>query len=89
MSDGWTFNTNYKYTGSTRKLDLDTTLKNAGISHRLDLSLAKEFNRGDGEVMIGVTDVLDKTDPAHLAIGQLSWHETPGRTFFVRLQLKF
>ena len=89
LSDGWTFNANYKYMDTTRKLDLDTTLLEVGSSHRLDLGLAKEFAKGKGEFMIGVSDLLNKTNDAHFAIGQLTAHETPGRMFFARLQLKF
>ena len=89
LADGWTFNANYKYTGVTRKLDLDTTLLEVGTSHCLDLTVAKGFGKGKGELMIGVSDLLHKTDDAHFAIGQLTAHETPGRTFFVRMQLKF
>jgi outer membrane receptor protein involved in Fe transport len=89
LSDGWTFNANYKYTDTTRKLDLDTTLLEVGPSHRLDLGLAKEFARGKGEFMIGVSDLLNKTDGPNFAIGQLTAHDVPGRMFFARMQLRF
>jgi len=89
LSDGWTFNANYKYMDTTRKLDLDTTLVEVGSSHRLDLGLAKEFAKGKGEFMIGVSDLLNKTDGPNFAIGQLTAHDVPGRIFFARLQYKF
>jgi len=89
LPDGWTFNANYRYAGTNRKLSLDTTLSDADLSHRLDLCVAKGFAQGKGEVMVGVSDLLNKTVDAHQAIGQLSAHDTPGRMFFVRLQLKF
>ena len=89
LSDGWTFNANYKCMSSCRVLSLDTTLMDAGSSNRLDLSVAKEFAKGKGEFMIGVSDVLNETNDPHFGIGQLSAHETPGRMFFVRMQLKF
>jgi iron complex outermembrane receptor protein len=89
LSDGWTFNANYKYMDTTRKLDLDTTLLEVGSSHRLDLGLAKEFAKGRGEFMIGVSDLLNKTDGPNFAIGQLTAHDMPGRMFFVRMQMKF
>ncbi|OHB62182.1 MAG: hypothetical protein A2167_01740 [Planctomycetes bacterium RBG_13_46_10] len=89
LSDGWTFNANYKYMDTTRKLDLDTTILEVGSSHRLDLGLAKKFAKGKGEFMIGVSDLLNKTNDPHFGLGQLSAHETPGRMFFARLQLKF
>ncbi len=89
LSDGWTFNANYKCMSVSRVLSLDTTLMDAGSSNRLDLSVAKEFAKGNGEFMIGVSDVLNETNGPHFGIGQLSAHETPGRMFFARMQLKF
>ena len=89
LSDGWTFNANYKYMDITRKLDLDTTLLGVGSSHRLDLGLAKEFAKGRGEFMIGVSDLLNKTNGPNFAIGQLTAHDVPGRMFFARMQLRF
>jgi outer membrane receptor protein involved in Fe transport len=89
LAKGWTLNANYKFTDTTRKLELDTTLVEADISHRLDLTISKEFAKGRGEFMIGVSDLLDKTDDAHFGIGQLTAHETPGRMFFGRLQVRF
>jgi len=89
LPDGWTFNANYKFTDTTRTLVLDTTLLEADPSHRLDLTLAKEFAKGKGEFMIGVSDLLNKTNGPNFGIGQLSAHETPGRTFFARAQFKF
>jgi len=89
LSDGWTFNANYKYMDTTRKLDLDTTLLEVGSSHRLDLGLAKEFAKGRGEFMIGVSDLLNNTNGPNFAIGQLTAHDVPGRMFFARMQLRF
>ena len=89
LPGGWTFNTNYKFTNSTRTLDLDTTILDTGSSHRLDLTVAKQFSNGHGEVMIGVSDIFNNTTGPHFALGGLTAHETPGRTFFIRLQLRF
>jgi len=89
LPDGWTFNANYKYMDTTRKLDLDTTLVDADESHRLDLTIAKQFAKGNGEFMVGVSDLFNKTVDAHQAIGQLTAHDVPGRMFFARMQLKF
>jgi outer membrane receptor protein involved in Fe transport len=89
LPDGWTFNTNYKFTNSTRTLDLDTTILDTGSSHRLDLTAAKQFSNGHGEIMIGVSDIFNNTRGPHFALGGLTAHETPGRTFFIRLQLRF
>ena len=89
LSDGWTFNTNYRYATTTSAFIDDATLADVGMSHRLDLTVSKEFAKGNGEVMVGVSDVLNKTNGPHFASGQLSAHETPGRTFFARLQFSF
>jgi outer membrane receptor protein involved in Fe transport len=89
LPGGWTFNANYKYADTTRTLDLDTTLLDIGPSHRLDLGIVKGFAKERGEIMIGVSDLLNKTNGPHFGSGQLSAHETPGLTLFVRLQYKF
>jgi len=89
LSDGWTLNANYKYMDTTRKLDLDTTLLEVGPSHRLDLCLAKEFAKGKGEFMVGVSDLLNETSGPNFAIGQLTAHDVPGRTFFASLLWRF
>ena len=44
---------------------------------------------GNGELMFGVTDVLKKEAEPAWPLSATSAHETPGRTFFVRLQYKF
>lgn len=87
LSDGWVANAQYRFT--------DTTPHNpwngmsAPISHRLDLALSKSFNKDKCEIMIGVQDVFNTTHPPIIESFQFTGHETPGRTFFVRLQLKF
>jgi outer membrane receptor protein involved in Fe transport len=89
LPDGWTFNTNYRYTGSTLASDLDTTLADVEPSSRLDLTISKKFAKGNGEFMIGISDVLNKTNGPNFASGHLTAHETPGRTFFTRVQWQF
>lgn len=83
-----TLNMNYRFTSSTdgKPANLET-YTSPGASHRFDLSVAKGFDKGEkGEIMLGVSNLFNETnDPA-----ELQWnHRTPGRTFFVRLQLKF
>jgi outer membrane cobalamin receptor len=98
LPDGWTFNTNYKYTGLTPVMkgdpaflvmNGDPSLRDVYASHRLDLTIAKTFAKGNGEIMFGVSDLLNKTTGPNFAVGQMSAHDVPGRTFFVRIQLKF
>ena len=88
LDDGWALNANYRYTGTTPVVG-DTTIFDIGASHRLDLGVAKQFAEGHGEVMVGVSDVFNKTNGPNFGIGQVTAHETPGRMFFIRLQYKF
>jgi iron complex outermembrane receptor protein len=87
LGNGWTFNANYRF--------IDTTPPNPGIgidiagSHRLDLTVAKTIAGGKGELMLGVSDLLNKTSDAIFESSNITAHEVPARTFFVRLQLKF
>jgi iron complex outermembrane receptor protein len=89
MADGWTFNANYKFNGITPKnpfIDADTTLDSY---HRLDLTLSKKIAKGNGEIMIGVSDVFNKTTQAVSETATNSGYTTPGRTFFARFQMNF
>jgi iron complex outermembrane receptor protein len=88
LDDGWALNANYRYTGTTPVVG-DTTIFDIGASHRLDLAVAKQFAEGRGEFMVGVSDVFNMTNGPNFGIGEVTAHETPGRTFFARLQLKF
>jgi len=87
LSDDVVFNTSYTYHNVIDHYDnieLDTP-----ITHRLDLTLSKKIARGKGEIMIGVSDVLNSTSDPVLDVGNFTSHETPGRTFFARLQANF
>ena len=87
LADGLTFNTNYKFTNTTTYNPRYGG--NVDISNRLDLTIAKTFADGKGELMFGVSDLLNKTnDPIH-GFGRVTGHETPGRTFFARVQYRF
>ncbi|MBN2271577.1 MAG: TonB-dependent receptor plug domain-containing protein [Sedimentisphaerales bacterium] len=88
LDDGWTLNANYRYTGTTPVVG-DTMIFDVGASHRLDLSVAKKFAEGRGEVMVGVSDVFNKTNGPNFGIGEVTAHETPGRTFFVAMNFRF
>ena len=87
LPHGWTLNANYKYTDLTPGDGSSVTMANT--SHRLDLTVAKEIADGHGEVMFGVSDVLNKEHDAIIATSQFANHKIPGRTFFVRFQWKF
>jgi iron complex outermembrane receptor protein len=89
LNNGWVFNANYRYADTTIATGSQTTLLNAGLIHRLDLTLAKVFASGKGEVMVGVSDLFNETEGPNSAIGQLTAHDVPGRTFFCNLALRF
>jgi outer membrane receptor for ferrienterochelin and colicin len=88
LSNGLTFNANYRYK-STTPVSGDTTIFPVDPDHRLDLSISKTFAHGNGEWMLGVTDVFNKTQGPNWTIGSLSSFETPGRMFFTRIQIHF
>jgi len=95
LDDGWALNANYRYTTTT---DYDQTGVPAGSglprnaannSHRFDVSMTKEFNKGRGEVMFGVLDLFNKEAGIMQDRGTLAPHDTPGRTFFASLLWRF
>lgn len=87
LADDFVFNTNYTFYNSIFHYENIST--GTPLSHRLDLTLSKQFADGKGEFMIGVSDVLNETSrPVH-GISNFISHETPGRTLFARLQMKF
>lgn len=87
LPNDWTINANYKWSNPTP----GNPSFGGGTDgyHRIDLALAKAFASGRGEVMIGVTDLLDQTSMDVWALGDLTSHPTPGRSAFVRLQVSF
>jgi len=55
----------------------------------MGFGIAKGFANGKGEIMLGVSDLLNETVGPHYGMGPLTAHEIPGRIFFTRLQWKF
>lgn len=86
LDKDWTVNTNYRYQTSTESFNPFT---DADPRHRLDLTVSRKIAKGKGELMVGVTDVLNKTEGPYASAGQVSAYEIPGRTFFARLQMQF
>ncbi|MDY6912958.1 MAG: TonB-dependent receptor [Planctomycetota bacterium] len=83
----WTLNANWRYNDETTSHGISGS--NADVYQRLDLAVAKELIKGHGEMMIGINDVLNVSHEPVLGLGERMGHKTPGRTFFVRFQLKF
>jgi len=87
LDKDWTFNTNYVFQNGKRMYA--TTVKDLSSFNRLDLTLSRKFAKGNGELIVGVSDVLNETTNPVTDTGYLTALETPGRMFFARLQLKF
>ncbi|MCD4831738.1 MAG: TonB-dependent receptor, partial [Anaerohalosphaeraceae bacterium] len=87
LADGLTLNANYKFTATTPYNPASGG--NAGSSNRLDLTIAKAFADGRGELMFGISDLLNTTNEAIHDFSRAAGHETPGRMFFTRVQYKF
>ncbi len=88
LDKDWTFNTNYVFQNSISST-YEANLKNPKSFNRLDLTLSRKFAKGTGELMFGVSDVLNETGDPVYDSGFLTALETPGRTFFVRAQYQF
>lgn len=85
ISESLALAANYRYSDATSDRAFG---RKTPVTHRLDLTLATPV-RGRGELMFGVTDVFDQTEFAAASIGTFVPHDTPGLTFFARLQLQF
>lgn len=87
LDKDWTFNTNYVFQNSISTYK--ASMEDPQSFHRLDLTLSRKFAKGAGELMIGVSDVLNETGDPVYDTGNFTAMETPGRTLFGRLQIKF
>ena len=85
LPHGFTLNANYCFNVAAKG---DNVLQDIEQKNRLDLTATKEIGK-NSELMFGVTDVLDRTEPSVLSESKFMHHDTPGRTFFVRFQIKF
>lgn len=82
----WTFNGQYAYTD---KVQEDVSEKSIEPAHNLDLSISKAFLSKKGELMLGVSDLLNKEYNPVPGLDQGIEHRVPGRTFFLRGQYTF
>ncbi len=87
LDKDWTLNANYAFQNSIRTYK--TTTVDYRTSNRLDLTLSRKFAKSKGELMLGVMDVLNETSAVVTDSGNMTGLETPGRTFFARLQFTF
>jgi iron complex outermembrane receptor protein len=96
IDKNWVFNLNYSNTIISDAIEIfstgDTQLSpfnKKQTINRLDLTISRKICKGNGELMIGVADVLNKTIPAASDFNNFTGFETPGRMFFGRLQIHF
>jgi outer membrane receptor protein involved in Fe transport len=96
LDKNWAFNSNYSYMGISEAYDNSNVgtiqyspYNKTETMNRLDLSVSRKISQGRGEFMIGMTDLFNKTNPAASDFNNFTGFETPGRTFFARIQLKF
>ena len=84
-----TLSMNYRYTGQGEQDGFADG--NWPERHRVDLTWAMDVFDGRGEIMVGVNDILDETDIVVTPVGSLFMNsfETPGRSIFARVQIKF
>lgn len=88
LPDGWAIQCAYKASSSA---DSGATNRSDAPSfHILDFSVSKTLFDGAAQLHVGVNDVLDKSgDPARSVETLIPAHETPGRTFFVKMIWEF
>jgi outer membrane receptor protein involved in Fe transport len=87
LDKDWTFNANYAF--QNRIHTYATVIKDSSTYNRLDLTLSRKLAKSKGELMFGILDVFNDTTQPFADTGYLTAHETPGRTFFTRLQINF
>lgn len=81
-------NLNYRYADVTRG-DRNNAFYNAQVQHRMDFNVSKRFEKDRYELMLGIDDLFNATKDPVLGLGSTLMHETPGRTIYLRFQLKF
>ncbi|MBN1391437.1 MAG: TonB-dependent receptor, partial [Sedimentisphaerales bacterium] len=87
LNKDWVLNTNYAFQNCIHMFA--NTVKDPHSFNRLDLTLSRKIDDDKGEIMVGVSDILNETTYPTYGAGCLTALETPGRTVFARLQLRF
>lgn len=89
LDEHWTFAANYAYNDIIHLNASESPFREADMFHQFDLTLSRQFAQGRGEWMFGVSDVLNKVQHPVYDVTTFTSFETPGRTFFTRLQWRF
>ena len=90
LEGDWTLNMNYKFMNVTPGVHANPLNPvSPGVSNRLDMTAVRRCCKGKGELTIGVSNVFEKDNDPVPGLGALTMHETPGRTFFAGMQIRF
>jgi iron complex outermembrane receptor protein len=89
FANNWALNVNYKFNSTTPHNPFVPEMGSLDSYHRMDLTVSKKFAQNKGELLFGVSDLFNRSNQAILETSNIANHTTPGRTFFVRLQLNF
>jgi outer membrane receptor for ferrienterochelin and colicin len=87
LTDDWVLNANYRFMNTTHGNPV--TDNDVERSHRLDVTVSRKILQCRGEIMLGVSDLFNRDYDPILESYQYCGHETPGRTFFARVQFQF
>jgi outer membrane receptor for ferrienterochelin and colicin len=89
LPNSFTANLNYRYSDVTGGDPGNTNPgKGARNYNRVDVTLAKSF-KDRFELLVGVADLFNDTQFEAVEGAVLTAHDTPGRTVFIRLELRF
>jgi outer membrane receptor protein involved in Fe transport len=86
IDENWTFNGQYAYSDLVHE---DVSEYSIASSNHLDLTISRSLFGKDGEVMLGVMDLLTQEYDPVVELDQSVDHPIPGRTFFCRVQYTF
>lgn len=89
LDEKWAMNLNYVYNNLIPITPTGSPPDDIEVKNRLDITFTRQIAQGKGEWMLGVTDLFNQTVPPVHDISYFTAYETPGRTFFTRLQLSF
>lgn len=89
LDDRWTAAAWFSYNNVISINDVTGPFVTPKTFNQLDLTLSRKLAGNSGELMLGVSDLFNETRGPVGDINTFTSYETPGRTFFARLQLYF
>jgi len=87
LPDDWVLNANYAFTDITPGNPF--TRNDVGSSNRLDIAVSKDLAKGNEQILVGISDLLNKTHDPIKESSQLTGHKVAGRILFLSLMLRF